>query len=123
MRAQPYRADVPVSDRTERLDAEEERAQEGTGERDRLQAPQRSRSAEEVEARKQHVDRHVPRAGQGEKPGPRQVQQRVIEADRRPEWEALADYVEAAVAIDQPLPALLRDHRAEAQVAIVVTRR
>ena len=77
MRRERLRRDVPVSDRPECLDAEEERASELSSRRGTSQC---IGARDEEGEREQEVQRYVSRDNEGKESRPRDVQQPVVQA-------------------------------------------
>ena len=98
-----------VADRRERLHAEEERVLEALERRAGVPAVERVRAAQEVEQGEQQVRGEVAGRDQREEARPGDREQGVVERERAEERQPLAHDVEAAVAVEQPALALLRD--------------
>ena len=78
---------------------------------------QAARAAQHKGNRKKRVDAQIERDDDRKKLAPGHGEQGLVGTKRSPERKALASYVEAAIAVEQALAALARDHRSEAEVA------
>src|SRR6185295_15497988 len=115
-----HRVDDAVADRREGLDAEEEGVLEGRHPVALGEAGEGAGAARQVEEREEDVQAEVEPDHDAEELRPRGRQQEVVGRERLDQAQALALDVEAAVPVEQPLPALARDDGAESQVAVDV---
>ena len=114
----PVRGDLAVADRGERLDAEEERLAESSAEHRRAGAEQGVGSARQIRHGEHEIQHEIGHDDDAEKARPRDRQQHVVRREALEESQAGPRDVERAVAIEQALPALAADDRAEAEIAI-----
>ncbi len=110
------RGHAPVADRRERLHAEEEGILVAGEARSRVPAIERVRAAQVVEEGEQQVRGEVAARDQQKEARPRRREQRVVDRERAVERQPFADHIEAAVAVEQPSRAVLRDAAAEAEI-------
>src|SRR5947209_1164906 len=102
------RRDVPIPNRRKCLDAEKERAEKTAVQVTAGRTVQRIRPAKQVSPGEQRINHQIGCYYGRQKARPRQVQQQVVRTERSPKAQSCPLDIEAAVAIEQALAALLR---------------
>src|SRR5262249_28580356 len=103
VRRHAVRDDVPVADRRQRFDAEEERAAERAAGLARRNPVERARTAGQVEERKEDVRGEVARGDQREESWPADREEKMVRRQPREKRKAAAARIERAVAVEESL--------------------
>src|SRR6185436_15058096 len=118
VRGEVGRRDAAVADGGEGVDAEEERLDEAQRHGLAVKRAERVGAASDVEQREEGVGGDVVDDDPSEELRPGEGEKVVVRGERLPETQPLAPHVERAVAIEEALPALARDDRAESEIGI-----
>src|SRR5947209_17188705 len=102
---------MSIPDGRKGLDTEEERPQKSVLRVYICGIHQAPRSAQHKGCREDRVDAQIKSHNEEKEFCPGHGKHGLVRAERGPEREALTAHIEAAIAIEQPLAALARDHR------------
>jgi hypothetical protein len=110
--------DLAVPDGGKGLNAEEERTAEAAAQHHGSRPQQRLGPAGQIGDREHEIEHDVEQAHQAQEAGPGGRQQLVVRREALENAQTGPDDIEGAVSIEQPLPALAADKRAEPQISV-----